>query len=55
MLIRVMAMMKQTVQESDSKDWDPDLPELIRSHPANLANLHAYTLDGHDETDNPGK
>jgi hypothetical protein len=52
MLIRVMAMMERTVQESDSKDWGSDLPELIRSHPADL---HAYTCDGHDETDNPGK
>jgi hypothetical protein len=52
MLIRVMAMMKWTVQEEDSKDWGSDLPGLIRSHPANL---HAYTRNSHDETDNPGK
>jgi hypothetical protein len=52
MLIRVMAMMKRTVQESDSKYWGSDLPELIQSH---LANLYAYTRDGHDEMDNPGK
>jgi hypothetical protein len=47
-----MAMVKQSVQESNSKDWGLDHPELNRSHPANL---HAYMRDGHDETVNTGK